>query len=122
MAIPTPEKISGDKTRLGGVLGFAYGQRGRKADAERVLNEMLLLIKDNLPPHEIALIYVGLGEVDKALVWFEECLKTHFDPFSFILVDPMFEKLRTDPKFMNLVRKYEAPFPHPEPPSVAATQ
>ena len=81
---------------------------------------MLPLIKENLPPHEIALIYVGLGDLDKALVWFEEGLKTHFDPFSFILVDPMFEKLRAEPKFINLVRKYEAPFPHPAPAPVDA--
>jgi hypothetical protein len=83
---------------------------------------MILLIKDNLPPHEIALIYTGLGDVDNAVVWFEEGIKRHFDPFSFILVDPMFEKLRTEPKFVNLVRKYEAPFPHAAPPPVPAAQ
>jgi serine/threonine-protein kinase len=121
-AIPVLEKLYSENKRLGGVLGFAYAQRGRRADAERILNEMLLLIKDNLPPHEIALIYVGLGELDKALVWFEECLKTHFDPFSFILVDPMFAKLRTEPKFINLVRKYEAPFPHAATPPVPSAQ
>ena len=121
-AIPVLERLYNENKRLGGVLGFAYAQRGRRADAERILNEMLLLIKDNLPPHEIALIYVGLGELDKALVWFEECLKTHFDPFSFVLVDPMFEKLRTEPKFINLVRKYEAPFPHAAAPPVPSAQ
>ncbi len=119
-ALQVLETLYRDDKRLGGILGHLYGQRGRRADAERVLNEMLPLIKNNLPPHEIALIYVGLGDLDKALVWFEEGLKTHFDPFSFILVDPMFEKLRAEPKFINLVRKYEAPFPHPAPAPVDA--
>ena len=121
-AIPVLEKLYGENKRLGGVLGFVYGQRGRRADAERVLNEMLLLIKENLPPHEIGLIYAGLGDVDNALVWFEEAAKTHFDPFSFILMDPMLEKLRSDPKFINLVRKYEAPFPHAAPPPIPPAQ
>ena len=69
----------------------------------------------NLPPQEIAFIYVGLGDMDQALGKFEESVKTHFDPFSFILVDPMFAKLRTEPRFVNLVKKYETPFPHQAP-------
>jgi serine/threonine protein kinase len=120
-AIAVYEKLYQENKRLGGgLLGLAYGLRGRKADAERVLNEMMPLTKENLPPQEIALIYVGLGDLDNALVWFEQCLKIHFDPFSFIRVDPMFAKLRAEPRFISLVKKYEAPFPHPPPVPVDA--
>lgn len=122
-AIAGFETVYRENKRLGAILGFSYAQRGRRADAERILKEMLPLIKDeNLPPHEIALIYTGLGDLDKALAWFEGALKNHFDPLSFVLVDPMFEKLRAEPKFINLVKKYEAPFPHPPPASIDAAQ
>lgn len=122
-AISVFETIYRDKKSHGAILGFAYGQRGRRGDAERILSEMLpLLTTENLPPHEIALIYTGLGDLDKALYWFEGSLKMHFDPFSFVLVDPMFEKLRAEPKFINLVKKYEAPFPHSPPAPTDAAQ
>ncbi|HJP93963.1 MAG TPA: protein kinase, partial [Pyrinomonadaceae bacterium] len=99
---------SKDRALGGGILGYFYGQRGRRADAERVLNQMLPLLKENLPEHEIALIYAGLGDLDNATLWWEKSLEVHFDPFSFVLVDPMFQKLRTEPKFISLVKKYEA--------------
>ncbi len=112
-AIATLEDLyAQDKRLAGAALGYAYGQRGRKADAERILQEMLPFTKDNLPPQEIALIYFGIGEMENARIWFEESAKAHFAPFAFLLVDPMFKNLRAEAWFMNLAKKYEAPFPH----------
>jgi serine/threonine-protein kinase len=114
-AIATFEELyAKDKRLAGAALGYAYGQRGRRADAERVLKEMVALSEStHLPPQEIALIYFGMGDMDHALIWFQQSAAAHFAPFSFLLVDPMFEKLREDPRFMTLARTYDVPFPHP---------
>lgn len=114
-AIATFEELyAKDKRLAGAALGYAYGQRGRRADAEKVLKEMFALSEStHLPPQEIALIYFGLGDMDNALIWFQQSAAAHFAPFSFLVVDPMFEKLRSDPRFMDLVKTYDVPFPHP---------
>ena len=108
------EEIYNTNKKLGGgPLGYAYGQTRRQADAQRVLNEMLALPKEeNLPPQEIALIYYGMGDIDNALIWFEKSAADHFGPFAFLKVDPVFEKLRADQRFMNLFKRYDIPYPH----------
>ena len=108
------EDIYNRNKRLGGAaLGWAYGEMGRRADAQRVLDEMMALPKEvNLPAQEIALIYYGMGDMDNALVWFEKSAAEHFSPLAFLTVDPIFERLRADPRFMEMFRRYDQPFPY----------
>ena len=108
------EEIYNNQKRLGGAaLGWAYGEMRRYDDAQRVLNEMLELSKkENLPAQEIALIYYGMGDMDNALSWFEKSAAEHFGPFAFLAVDPIFDRLRADPRFMNMFGRYDKPFPY----------
>ena len=114
-ATATFEELYARDKRLGGAaLGYAYGQLGRRTDAQRILKVMLALPKEaNLPPQEIALIYYGIGDMDNALIWFEKAAASHFGPFAFLAVDPIFDKLRSDQRFMTLFKVYDVPFPHP---------
>lgn len=103
-----------DKRLAGAALGYTYGVMGKHADARRVLNEMEALSKPtNLPAQEIALIYLGLGDMDNALIRLEQSAQEHFAPFAYLAVDPMFEKLHSDPRFINLLQRYSLPLPHP---------
>jgi hypothetical protein len=45
----------------------------------------------------IALIYVGLGDNDRALIWLNKAYQARFNPS--ILMRPVFDPLRTDPRF-----------------------
>lgn len=99
-----------NKRLAGAVLGYTYGVMGRSTDARRVLSEMQVLSKPtNLPPQEIALIYLGLGDLDNAFALFEQSAGQHFAPFATLPVDPLFEKLHSDPRFINLVKQYNLP-------------
>ena len=113
-AIAHFEEIYNNNKRLGGAaLGYAYGQMRRQAEAQRILNEMLALPKEeNLPPQEIALIYYGMGDIDNALIWFEKSAADHFGPFAFLKIDPSFDRLRADHRFMEMFRRYDKPFPY----------
>jgi hypothetical protein len=108
------EQLYTKDKRLGGAaLGYSYGQLGRHAEAQRILNEMLAIPKEeNLPPQEIALVYYGMGDTNDALVWFEKSAADHFGPFAFLKVDPIFDKLREDQRFVNLFETYDKPFQH----------
>jgi serine/threonine protein kinase/Flp pilus assembly protein TadD len=116
-AIATFERIYSKDKRLGGAaLGYSYGQVGRKADAQRILNEMLTILKEEkLPAQEIALIYYGLGDMDNAISWFDKSASEHFGPFATMMTDPIFDKLRQEPRFITILKTYDKPFPHASP-------
>jgi hypothetical protein len=56
-----------------------------------------------------AKIYAGLGEKDKAFVWlekaYEERSSTTGGRFVPIKMDPIYDPLRSDPRFADLLRR-----------------
>lgn len=99
-----------DKRLAGAALGYSYGVTGKSVEARTVLAEMLSLSKStNLPPQEIALIYLGLGDRDNALTFLEQSAEQHFAPFATLGIDPLFEKLQSDQRFIDLTRRYNLP-------------
>jgi len=93
-----------DQTKA--ALGYAYALSDRKGDALAVLAELEKLSKARfVSPRDIALVYTGLGEKDKALDWLEEAYRQRDIGLSNLAVDPAFDPLRADPRFENLVRK-----------------
>ena len=54
------------------------------------------------------MIYVGLGEKDKAFEWLEKSYEERFvvgEGSTDIKVDPVFDPLRSDPRFADLLRR-----------------
>jgi serine/threonine-protein kinase len=99
-----------DRRLAGAALGYTYGTAGRFTEARQVLAEMQVLSKPtNLPPQELALIYLGLGEMDNAFRLLEQSAEQHFAPFATLPVDPLFEKLRSDPRFIDIIRRHHLP-------------
>jgi TolB-like protein/Tfp pilus assembly protein PilF len=93
----------GNASTLSG-LGSAYALAGRKGDAQRALDQLIELSKKRyVPPEMIARIYSGLGQKDKAFEWLEK----GFDDRSIYDIDayPMFDPLRSDPRFADLLRR-----------------
>jgi hypothetical protein len=51
-----------------------------------------------------ALIYAGLGDKDQALIWLRKAVEERSHWLVWIMVDPRFDVLRSDPRFEQLVR------------------
>jgi len=101
-------EFSGGNTAFKSNLAHAYAVAGRRSDAVAILNELKDRSKHEfLNPSEIALIYVGLGQKDQAMVWLEKAYEGRFDPV--ILTWPAFDPLRSDPRFHDLVRRIGLP-------------
>jgi len=99
------------RTIFKATLGFIYGQSGRRVEGMGLLNELEKRSTTNqyLSPFQIALIYAGLGDNDKAIEWLQTGKRDH-DPFlMYIRVDPNFDNLRKDPRFVELMQQIGGP-------------
>jgi eukaryotic-like serine/threonine-protein kinase len=54
-------------------------------------------------------LYVALGEKDQAFEWLEKAYDERSDSLVFLGQDPMFDTLRSDPRFADLVRRVGLP-------------
>jgi TolB-like protein/DNA-binding winged helix-turn-helix (wHTH) protein/Tfp pilus assembly protein PilF len=98
-------KLSGGSTACYANLAYTYARSNRRGDAERILAILKARLRQN--PSEIALMYVGLGENDHAMVWLETAYKQRFNPS--ILLRPAFDPLRSDARFQRLVHQIGIP-------------
>jgi len=56
-------------------------------------------------PFNIALVYVGLGDKDRALDWLEKAAEERARQIVFLKQDAVFDPLRGEPRFQALVRR-----------------
>jgi len=100
------EKITSSTTTFGtqGFVGYVYAKSGKRSEAERILAKLAEEVKTkNLPSDELAVIYTGLGDKDKAFqAWLSSCRKIGL--LQAVKVDPVFDELRQDPRYADLVR------------------
>ena len=88
-------------------LAYAYAVTGKRDKAKTILAEFENLLKQGQSsPYYIAMIYAGLGDKDQTFAWLEECYREHSRPLaSGINVNPMWDNIRSDPRFENLRRR-----------------
>ncbi len=96
----------GDTEALTG-LGYGYAVTGKRADAQKVLDKLNEISKQKyVSALWMAKIYSGLGEKDKAFEWLEKAYEDHsIVTTGFIKTSPIFDPLRSDPRFADLLRR-----------------
>jgi serine/threonine protein kinase/Flp pilus assembly protein TadD len=102
--------LAGGLTELYAGLGFALGASGRAADAKHVLEDLARVAESRyVPPYSRAVIEIGLGERERTLELLEESC-AHRNTWLILLgVEPMFDSLRSDPRFQGLLRRIGLP-------------
>jgi tetratricopeptide (TPR) repeat protein len=89
-----------------GLLGYAEALSGNTAAAHKLLEELTLRSRDQyVPAFSIALIYIGLGEHDRALDWLEQAYQDRSAYMVYAKTDPMLDPLRSDPQFISLLHR-----------------
>jgi len=98
--------LNGDPYSLG-MLGQAYARNGQKGEAQKVLLRLNEEGKSRyVAPYAITLVYLGLGEKERALDELERAYAGGDTNYLFrIKVDPMLDDLRGQPRFEALVQK-----------------
>jgi TolB-like protein/Flp pilus assembly protein TadD len=98
--------LSGGGTKMVSELGYTYAVSGRKTEADTELKKLLRLSKKHyVSPYEIALIYVGLGANDEALIWLEKAIEDRAWESITLEVEPKLDCLRSEPRFTELLRR-----------------
>ncbi|MBA3355991.1 MAG: protein kinase [Pyrinomonadaceae bacterium] len=86
---------------------YAYAVSGQRNKAQRMLAELKELAKQHsIPPINFAIIYTGLAEKDQAFAWLEKVYQEgNGRQLGEVRVNPMFDSLRSDPRFASLLRR-----------------
>jgi eukaryotic-like serine/threonine-protein kinase len=85
-------------------LGAAYAKAGERERAQLILKR-LEMKKEYISPGELAVLYVALGEQERAFASLERAYALHDSQLQFLGVDPSFDPLRSDPRFQDLMRR-----------------
>jgi TolB-like protein/DNA-binding winged helix-turn-helix (wHTH) protein/Flp pilus assembly protein TadD len=95
--------LSGNNKTFASNLAYVYAIAGEKDKARELLANLKNPAQGFSNPSEIALVYVGLGNKDQAMMWLEKAYKERFNPS--LLLRPCFDPLRSDPRFQDLMHR-----------------
>jgi tetratricopeptide (TPR) repeat protein len=90
--------------------GFVLAQSGNRVEAEKVLEQMVARSKTTyVPGNFIAQVYAGLGDRGEAFFWLEKSYQEHAYQLIFLRVDPVWDSIRDDTRFADLVGRVGIP-------------
>ena len=103
-------KAGGDRPDLIALHGYVLARAGRRSEALATLDELHRLSKPRGPsPFQVAVVYVGLEETDRAFDWLQKAVEARAWELPMLKADPMFDPLRTDPRFAPLLDRLGLP-------------
>ena len=98
-------KLGNEEPPFIAALGLYCGRSGNTTRANEILNSLLdRSRKESISPFWIAVVYLGLGQLDKVFEWFDKALEKH-DSNLLYLFAPPFDPIRDDPRFIALRNK-----------------
>jgi TolB-like protein/Flp pilus assembly protein TadD len=92
------------------MTGYTWAKAGESAKAQAVLDEFKSLSTQRyIPPFNIAVVYLGLDKRDEAFAWLDKAYEDHDVRLSFLRVDPKWNPFRSDPRFVNVLKRIGLP-------------
>jgi serine/threonine protein kinase/TolB-like protein/Tfp pilus assembly protein PilF len=101
---------SGRAPRYVAGVGDALAAAGKRAEAQSIIDELVRSSKSgHVSPFYIAEVYSTLGERDQAFEGLEKAYQLRDDELVWILIDPSFDNIRSDPRYADLLRRMGLP-------------
>lgn len=89
-------------------LGFAYASAGHRAEAEAILERLKALSQRRyVSGLYLAIVYTGLNDRDRAVEYLNKAYESRHPGLVLIRVDPIFDNLRSDERFKQLIARFE---------------
>jgi len=109
-AIQTAIRLSGRRQVIIAMLALAEGLAGKKAEAQKIYDEMLEQSKHTtVSPYYFGIILVGLGETDRAIQCFDQAFLEKEGIMIYLNLDPVIADVRFDPRTQAIVKKMGLP-------------
>jgi serine/threonine-protein kinase len=105
---PVPDEVVATETEASASLGFAYAMAGKKAEAQEILNKLQALAQRRyVSGLYFAIVYAGLKDNDHAIEYLNKAYEDRHPGLVLIRIEPMFDSLRSDERFKQLVKWFE---------------
>ncbi len=88
---------------LAALLAHVHAAAGEGAEASRLLGQFRQ--RDDITPVVMALLSMDTGNRDQAFAWLDRGVEEHSMFIDELKVEPLYDSLRTDPRFTALLRK-----------------
>ena len=87
-------------------LAYIYGRTGQPAQAALALARMEQINRGQ-PVDPVVFVepYIGMDKKDEAFLWLNKAYAQHSNALTGLKVDPLYDPLRSDPRFQDLLRR-----------------
>ena len=92
-----------------GQLGVAYALSGDRGRALKILGDLQANSRRTLPTYSIAMVYAALSDKENTIHWLEKGYEDRNDEMIYLKIEPIFDPLRSDPRFQDLIRRIGFP-------------
>ena len=100
----------GEYPLVDAALGLAYAVTGHKEETQKMAEQFKRTFsKRYIPSTYFGMLYAGMGDKQRALMWLEKACAERADGLTWIGVEPMLDDLRSDFRFQEIVRKIGLP-------------
>ena len=99
-------RLSGGDVRARATLGHAYAVAGDRTRALEVLNDLTAAsAKAYVSPYFLAVVHSGLKDAGRTFAHLEKALEERHPYLNLLKVEPVFDWLRPDPRFVALEKR-----------------
>ena len=92
------------------LLGYVHARLGERDQAVRMLDQLEALSKRSfVTGFFLALVYAGLEDKDQAFLWLEKACEERFNRLAYLKVEALWDPLRSDSRFGELLRRVGIP-------------
>jgi len=99
-------RLAWEPTDVKLMLGYVYAVLGERGEALRILDEVQARsTKEYVSPFYMAVLYLGMDELDNCMRYIEKSIEDKSAEMETLLNDPVFEKIRSDPRLELMLNK-----------------
>ena len=100
----------GEYPLVDAALGLAYAVSGHQEETKKMAEAFKAAFsKRYIPPTYFGMLYAGLGDTPRAIMWLQKALAERADGLTWLGVEPMLDDMRSDPRFQELLQQIGLP-------------
>jgi TolB-like protein/DNA-binding winged helix-turn-helix (wHTH) protein/lipoprotein NlpI len=108
--LQTAARLSGNSPLYLAQVAVAYASAENRPEALQIVAQLQSISSTRyVSPYGLAQIYAALGDKEQTFKWLQLALDDHAVWMSYLAVDPVFDSLRSDQRFQDLLRNVGLP-------------